>query len=278
MVEFCSVSLAGSNCEAFHGNAVEQEISDRMKKTLLFSLLMLAAAYSQAQLASLIDAGGNTVNGQVLVHWGDSETPDQEVGVSVLVNGDETKVLNVRRYELEVEPNTQNYFCWGVCYAPTNAGDMPVWQSQSQHSLVLEPGVPANNFHAYHSPMGVIGSNTFRYVWFDVNSPNDTVWVDIQFEVTAVGIEENSTKASLTIYPNPVTGNEVMVAYQGAGKLRGGYIAFRNMVGQTVLTQAINASTGKFIVPVQNLPPGVYFATIEHQDQIMATQRVVISK
>lgn len=218
------------------------------------------------------------MNGQVLVHWGDSETPDQEVSVSVLVNGDQSKILNVRRYELEVEPNTQNYFCWGVCYAPVNAGDMPVWQSQSQHTITVEPGIASNNFHAYHSPMGVIGSNTFRYVWFDVNSPNDSVWVDIQFEVTAVGIEENAASASLTIYPNPVTGNEVMVAYQGTGELRGGLMAFRNMVGQTVLTQPINASTGKFLISVQDLPPGVYFATIEHQEQIMATQRVVISK
>lgn len=248
-----------------------------MKKILLVVIAILTAPLTWAQLATLVDDFGNTVNGELMVHWGDNETPDQSVSVSVVLNGAESKVINVRRYELEVEPSTQNYFCWAVCYGPVDAGELPVWHALGQHSLPLEPGVPANNFHAYHSPMGVIGNSTYRYVWFDTNAPNDSVWVDIQFAVTSVGIEENTAEAGLTIYPNPVTTNEVMISYQLTGGITNGVVAFRNMVGQVVLTQPINSAVGKLVLPVADLPAGVYFATIEHQERIMATQRVVIS-
>ncbi|MDQ3100527.1 MAG: T9SS type A sorting domain-containing protein [Bacteroidota bacterium] len=249
-----------------------------MKKTLLLSFLVLAGMSGSAQVASLMDGNDNVVNGQTIVHWGDSETMDQSVSVYVLINGNSSKTLNVRRYEIEVEPTTQNYFCWGVCYGAVDAGEMPVWQAQPVHALLLEPGVVASNFHAYHSPMGVIGSNTYRYVWFDVEAPNDSVWVDINFQVTSVGIEEAAINSTLNIYPNPVTTNEVMISYQWAGRSDGATVAVRNMVGQVVLQRPIISATGKFQLSVVDLTPGVYFATIEHQDQIMATQRIVISQ
>src|SRR5690606_16083373 len=200
---------------------------------------------SWSQLASLTDGHGNVVNGELIVHWGDNETSDQEVSVGVTLNGTETKVINVRRYELDVEPLTQNYFCWAVCYEAVNSGTMPVWQAAPVHSLPLEPGVTANNFHAYHSPLGVLGPNTFRYVWFDVNNPMDSVWVDIQFQITAVGIEERDlASATLGLWPNPSHGDDVNIAYEKVRSGAGAELVIYNVLGERVTNYHLQNNTG----------------------------------
>ncbi len=248
-----------------------------MKIALLSLLSVFTFLPGAAQFALVHDGNGDVVNGDMVVHWGDNETANQTVHLDVVLTGTESKVVNVRRYELAVDENTQNYFCWGICYGAVDAGALPTWQAQSQHSLVLEPSVPVNNFSAYHSPQGVLGTSTYRYVWFDVNSPNDSVWVDIRFQVTSVGVEERTSVTGINVFPNPATLGEVTITYQGTGNMNNATIAFRNMVGQVVLTEQLTMAAGKVRVSVSELPAGVYFATIEQQENILATQRLVIS-
>ncbi len=249
-----------------------------MKKLLLLALLTASTSASWSQLASLTDGHGNVVNGELIVHWGDNETSDQEVSVGVTLNGTETKVINVRRYELDVEPLTQNYFCWAVCYEAVNSGTMPVWQAAPVHSLVLEPGVTANNFHAYHSPLGVLGQNTFRYVWFDVNNPTDSVWVDIQFQITSVGIEETGAgAATINVWPNPSAGEDVSIAYDHALMGPGAEVVVYNVLGDRIARYPMQNAKGVVRIAAGTLKTGVYFANIEQQGAILATRRLVIS-
>lgn len=245
--------------------------------TTLFAIFMLSLG-TQAQLAQLIDHDGNVVNGQTVVHWGDAQTANQKVGLDVVLQGAGQKVVNVRRYELSVQPGTENYFCWGVCYTPVDAGTQPFWQAQSQHSIVLDAGVPEDAFGGYHSPNGILGSSTYRYVWFDVNDQTDSVWVDIQFEITAVGIEERNGVEEFTVFPNPAVGREVSVSYAFQGQASGLSLVVHDALGQPVLERPLTSASGRVQVETGELSPGVYFTTLQRNGLLLSTQRLVIGQ
>src|SRR5690606_9639005 len=134
------------------------------------------------------------------------------------------------------------------------------------------------NFHAYHSPLGVLGPNTFRYVWFDVNNPMDSVWVDIQFQITAVGIEERDlASATLGLWPNPSHGDDVNIAYEKVRSGAGSELVIYNVLGERVTNYPLQNNTGTVRIEAGTLRTGVYFANIEQQGAILATRRLVIS-
>ncbi|HOP42369.1 MAG: T9SS type A sorting domain-containing protein [Flavobacteriales bacterium] len=245
---------------------------------LLFSTLLLTVPDARAQLAELHDADGNVVNGQTVVHWGDMQTANQKQGLDVVLLGSATKVVNVKRYELSVQTGTENYFCWGVCYTPVDAGSQPFWQAQSQHSIVLDPGVPEDAFGAYHTPNGMMGSSIYRYVWFDVNAPSDSVWVDIEFRVTAVGVEEEATSVQeFVLFPNPVLGREFSLRYGlSTTDVNGLEFVLHDAVGQQVMRQRLSSVSGRVAIGVEGLPSGVYFATLERQGAQLRTERLVL--
>ena len=247
-----------------------------MNRKLLTAVLIASVASAQAQIATLTDEYGNDVTNGTFVHLGDNETNDQEASILVTLNGNTGKTLNVRRYEIHADAGSQNYFCWGVCYGPVDAGQLYMWQSQQDHSIALEPGITASNFHAYHSPQGVLGTSTYRFVWFDVASPNDSVYVDIDFMITGVGMNELGTSSSLNVFPNPVVGKEMQIDFQ-TGNASGGNVVLRDAIGQVVATQAMRNANGRIIISTEGLQKGVYFATIENNGKILVTRRVVIS-
>lgn len=251
--------------------------SFQMKKLFSLFLVISLIVPASAQLATLIDAHGNVVNSGLIIHHGDNETPSQDVPVDVVLLGENDRTLNVRRYEIDVVPGTQNYFCWGVCYAPVEAGEMPFWQSENDHAIAMEPGVVASNFHAYHSPMGVLGNNVYRYVWFDRNSETDSVWVDIEFRVTPVGIREHEAITALNVFPNPVKDGRVTIDYQCTGECAGGQVIIRNAVGQVVHSETIDRLTGQLVLATDGYRSGIYFATVERMGQILATRRFSVA-
>lgn len=247
-----------------------------MKQPLLSLALLTLGTTANAQLAVLKDLSGNVVNGQVLEHWGDNATASQEVDVHVTLNGTVNKTLNVRRYELAVQPNTENYFCWGVCYAPQPAGALPAWSALPQHSIQCQPGVPVTNFHAYHTPLGVNGTSTYRYVWYDVANPTDTVWCDVRYQVTSVGIPELEVR-QFTAFPNPALGQDVQLRLDLAAEAPGTVITLRDMVGAQVMQVPVRGAGARVTVPTAGLAPGLYFASVEREGRAARSIRFVVA-
>jgi hypothetical protein len=247
-----------------------------MDRKILGAFFIVLAGAAQAQLATVTDEHGNVVTNGMFVHLGDDQTSNQEASLYVTLNGSSNKTVNVRRYEVDVDAGTQNYFCWGVCYGPVDAGQTYMWQAQPDHALLLEPGVEVSNFHAYHSPMGVMGTSVYRYVWFDVANTNDSVYVDVHFMITGVGVPENATTSNLNVYPNPVIGKEMQLEFQ-TGSANGGTVILRDAIGQVVASHLVRSNNGRITIPTEGLQKGVYFATIENNGKILVTRRVVIS-
>jgi len=248
------------------------------KYALLLSFTSVAGSLFAQDLVILKDEAGNTVNGQLVVQYGDPSAPDHEVDIIANLQGNVSKTLNVRRYETQVLLGTANYFCWGVCYEERPAGGQYLWQSLPQHAVALVPGVDALNFHAYLKPNGQVGVARFRFVWFDIDQPADTAWVDIEFRSEVVGIDEAvASQYDLAVFPNPSAGADVRVSFAGAAATSATRLVVYNTLGERVHSEGIRASQQAAILSTAALSTGVYFATLEANGITVATRRLVVT-
>jgi hypothetical protein len=235
------------------------------------------ATYAQAPI-EIRDVSGAIVNEQVVVYFGDVNAPVLTEYLTTELMSGPSRVVNVRRYELDVQPNTQNYFCWGVCYGPVDAGSLPVWNAFGQHALDMEMGVPLSNFSAYHSPFGQVGNSTYRYVWFDTAVPTDSVWCDIQFRaIDNVGVEELAPSVSLSAFPNPSQGADVQFQLDIRNVDRTLDLVVFNALGERVRTITVRPGTTTARLGTVSLAEGLYFVSVVDKGNALSTKRFVVT-
>lgn len=242
-------------------------------------LAPLFALQANAQLLTLSDEDGVALeNGSTVVHHGMASDELLEVHLVATLLGNETKEVNMRRYEISVQPGTQNYFCWGICYDAQDAGLIPIWNSLNQHSLYLNGGEPVSNFGGYHRPQGVEGTSVYRYVWFDVDNRDDSVWVNLEFHSMPVGIAEVGRATRLSVFPNPSKGSDVQFDID-MPQTSGGTttLVIHNAVGQRIKTSTIRTGQPVARLSTEGMAPGLYFASVDLQGRILVTQRFVVS-
>jgi hypothetical protein len=260
-------------------------MSDRCAATMLKSyavfLLALAGLHVQAQTQPFLElraSDGSLVNGQFLTVIGSSGEFSLYKAVSATLVGGEPRVVNVRRYEVDVQPGTYNYFCWGQCYAPREAGQTAIWTGAAQDALLLEPGVTANNFSAYHMPSSLVGNSTYRYVWFDTGLPTDSAWCDIQFRaIDNVGVEELRPAATLGVFPNPSRGGDVQFSLELRNVDQALDLVVFNALGERVRTITVRPDQLNVRLGSDALSNGLYFASLVRGGTTLATQRFVVS-
>ncbi len=248
-----------------------------MELRYALSILGLATLTVNGQdIITQHDGGGNVVNGTTVRYYGTADASVEEVALhATLVSGQ--REINVRRYELTVDANTQNYFCWGICYGPQDAGAIPVWNSLPIHSLQMQAGVEVSNFKAYHVPMGVQGVSTYRYVWYDVAMPTDSVWADIEFHSGTVGMAELARSVNLNVFPNPSKGSDVQFDVDLAEMSGTAALVIHNAVGQKVRTSTLRTGQPVARLSTEAMAPGLYFASVQYQGRTLITQRFVVS-
>lgn len=241
--------------------------------------LALSSLSVQGQLVLLTDDWGNTVNNSVVSVWvNNNASPAPVVYLTSRLQASESKVVNLKRYELEFpnEDTTKNYFCWGECYAPAISGTYPLWFAIE--AVEMAPNVDFNGFHAYYSPMGVNGPAAFRYVWFDEANPNDSTWADIVFNATPVGISDLAAQAvEFNAYPVPSTGGQVELTFDAPRTGQQTVVRFHDALGQLLTTENIRTGQQRLSLGEGRLAPGLVFATLVVNGQERATRRLVIS-
>lgn len=240
-------------------------------------LLIGTALFAQGPI-TLTDYSGAVVNGQTLVVYGGYDEFVLEKGLTATLSAGNERVFNVRRYEVDVQPSTANYFCWGQCYAPRDAGQSPVWQGASQDAMLMVNGEPNENFHAYHMPNGLVGNSTFRYVWFDTALPTDSSWCDIQFRaIDNVGVDELGAAATLGVFPNPSRGSDVQFALELRNVDQALELVVFNALGERVRTITVRPGQLNARLGTVELAEGLYFASVLQGGKALTTQRFVIS-
>lgn len=254
-----------------------------MKARYIFPVLALAlgsAAQAQLEPVSLTDANGVQVNGQTLVVTAElNENPDLTLQQALLTRNitDARRDINVKRYEVSVLPGTQNYFCWTLCYPPEVAGDRVSWAAHE--AVTLDADEEFDGFFGDYVPMGIAGSSTFLFVWYDVDNPIDSAWVEIVFTAAEpTGIAESSVVRGFAVYPNPAVGSDITLDYDLSMITAGTSLSLYNMLGERKLMKPLAAAQGRVVLHESELTNGVWFAVLERNGKAIATKRVVVAR
>ena len=246
----------------------------------LLALAVLPAAQAQEVPVSLTDAEGAPVNGQVLhVSAALNGDPYQALAQSLRTTNitEEVRSINIKRYELDVLPGTQNYFCWTLCYDALPAGERELWVAHMAVSIA--PGESFDGFYGDYMPMGITGTSTFRFVWFDVDNPNDSTSVDVVYTATgAAGVNEASAVRGFTAFPNPSMDGNITFGYDLGAALPGTRLAVYNLLGERKLVRDLGGAQGRVALGGGELGNGVWFAVLERNGKALATKRVVVAR
>ena len=250
-----------------------------MRNLTLMIVLALSVGAAQAQFITLKDDWGNTVNSTVIDAWSDANPVPAtvEVDISCQLNSTSTTVVNMKRYELQIpEAFTVNYYCWGECYAPDTSGDHPLWYAPATNTL--HANEEFEGFHAYYQPVGVEGTACFRYIWFNDAAPNDSVWVDICFHATPVGMEDLAGSSfAFSAYPVPSTNGNVELNFDAPRAGQQVFVELHDALGQTIATERIRTGQQRLVLGEGRLAPGLVFATLRVDGEAKATRRLVIA-
>lgn len=240
---------------------------------------LLIASVTQAQNFSITTPQGQVVNGQLVTYTGGSDAALLSVPLNATRSSGGQANVNMKRYELSAQSGTANYFCWGVCYDAIPAGVLPTWVAGPEAAIPMPLGSMLDNFHAYHVPNGLSGVSTYRYVWYNTANANDSVHVDIRFDVTAVGMDEAALRnARLEAFPSPAIGQDVTIEFALERAAAGAQLVVRDMLGAAVRRQPLAGQQGRLVLPTSEWTPGLYFISIERAGRQLATRRVVVAR
>lgn len=267
----------------------------KMKKKLLFGLMLVSSTGLFAQSLQFVDLNGNDISQTTQTQYYVNAPVNEGLSYPVTCNdvgtytndldvkyhfgikniSGSTMDVKVKRYELNYGAGSYNYFCWYLCYSAIPSGLAYEWPTPPNPAAndyrTVDPNVIDTNFYAYYQPKGSCVQGLFRYVAFDANNPNDSTWIDVEFDFP-VGIEENNVEASA--YPNPAS--SVLNINIDADSYNGLQLTMINVLGEKIAEQTITSNTIQ--LNVDACTPGIYFYSISDKNGILTTKKIRIER
>ncbi len=245
-----------------------------MKKHYLLILFISVAifGFSQTSNIHIYDTTGIEITSQSLTISGPS---DQLLDAEVLVKQVSGATLDIgcRRYEVgTVISGSYNYFCWWQCYAPQLSGNIPVWTAPDPLTMVSDSMY--HNFYGYHDGKSNPGIATYRYVFYDINNPSDSAYVDIIFDTWPASINELQITRSIKLYPNPVK-HQAKLTYDLPVNTQARLIV-ADITGKEVMNTVLQANTGYYTLNAEELKSGIYFYTIVLNNKKITTRKFIV--
>jgi hypothetical protein len=113
---------------------------------------------------------------------------------------------------------------------------------------------------------------------FTQNLPDTTGIVNNKHEGRAA--LNNPTNNALKLYPNPASSQALtihidasMINVADLGNLN---LSFYNSVGKVVVAQSVAKNTTQMVIPINQLPNGIYTAVLSANNQTLAVQKLTI--
>lgn len=164
-----------------------------------------------------------------------------------------------------------NAICWLVCFAPH--------VDTSFTTITLQPGeTNSSDFtgHVYPNMDGQIDSGYVRYIFYDVNNPNDSVGAPMKYLVNRNVSLNEANAIPYEVYPNPAVDYLWVDAHgKGGSNAR---IEFTDVLGRKVLSQNFDASFGASRIAIDSLKSGVYIYGLYNGNQLIEKKKLIVRK
>jgi len=236
---------------------------------LFISLSIVISVYSQGSLKILKTTDSTDISGTEYIVPGKHSTFEIKKAFLVEWTGSDSSYVSITRRELQIINGTADYYCWYICYAPKDAGTVPVWVAPDNLWLYIDS--INSSFSVYLNPRGKSGIAKYRYTFYPTENPTDTSFIDVTFDVV-VGLEEYEMN-SVKIYPNPSSDfinididlkNENILKYR-----------LINIEGKDILSG--NLSSGISTLNISNLNRGLYFIELlDENNHLFKSEKLLL--
>ncbi len=243
-----------------------------MKKLLLAALtISILATFSFAQSFELYHEEELFQSGGIVVVPDDVSASLMLAHMSIKNISAVSKVVKAKKEEISVVPGSVNTFCWFLCWEPTIF--------VSPFGVTIEPGITNNEFSGDYMPLNNAGVTIMRYTFFDEANPNDSIHFYTHFNAGTIGMDEltNENVSFSNPYPNPAR-SQVSFDYTLPLSVNTASLKIHNLLGSIVKEQRISDRSGKITIDVSDLNEGFYFYSVQANNEILETKRLVISR
>lgn len=173
----------------------------------------------------------------------------------------------VRRTDLQIIDDTFNYFCWFACYSPN------VYVSSDDEFITIAAGDTSKNFSAHYMANSQYGSSATRYTFFSQRNPSDSAWFIVRFTAEGTGISSPSRIHLLEVYPNPASD---FVTLRLDNPSKNDVLSLFNLTGEKIKSFGVTEGTETLVLPVSDLPNGLYFLRVEHNGVYYGGHKLII--
>ena len=249
-----------------------------MKRYLLSLSFIASLSLASAQSSFVIeDENHNDVTGGLIVVNGHNGVGNiLETHASITNVSTSTIYTKVKRFEMNVVSGSESTFCWFLCYGYKMAGSNPefpvIGDNEFTHSRTIDADSTDNALAMYHKPETNAGTSVYRYVVYDGNDSNDSAYVDVQFNVGFVGVEELKSIKPIH-YPNPASSIVTIKLDKAYSNLS---LTVMDMLGKKIETK--NISGVRTELDVSTYKNGVYFYSIIGNNGVLVTRKFVVRK
>jgi len=247
-----------------------------MKKYLLLLFCLFGGlSILSAQSPIIKDVDGNNITNSTL-NFTFVQTHTVTKVVFLLNNpGGNEIVVSMRKVEVDILDGTDNDFCFaGRCYQPS------VFLAPDKMPLAPGSTTDHNDCYAQFYPGGVIGSSTIKYEFFSDDKSFETVYVEVNFTATAPTNIPSPPFADVVFsdpYPNPARGHTT-IDYQLSPDVKNARIILRSLTGQVVQTFPLNTNANSIRIDTSSLNSGMYFYSIELNNQVFLSKRLIVGR
>ena len=236
-----------------------------MKKIILTVLAAFSVVAVQAQLTLQMQ------NPPATVYGGYAQAMPLQATFPVMNTGSQALNIKVARKMISEVTGSENNFCWGVnCYPP--------FVSVSPDAETIAPQAVNNSFIADYTPNNMPGTTVIRYSFFKENS-TDSIHTTIQYNATsAVAATKKDLNNQVGISapsPNPAR-DMTFIRFNVPANSRSNKIKLFNAIGGLVKEISLNQKQGDLVLVTSQLPDGVYFYTLQSDNNALATKKLIV--
>ncbi|MAE09468.1 MAG: hypothetical protein CL661_12040 [Bacteroidetes bacterium] len=242
-----------------------------MKKIILsLSFIVFTLCYVNAQSFTLSWDGAALADTVTVLP--DTVGSQNSTFKAILTNNSSKDAeIKLARNEIFMVDTAYSDFCWGDICWPPEVDTSGIW-------IVAAGGSSAEgDFSGYYHANFTVGVSIIEYTWYDVDNPDDNVKVVVKFDNSIDAINENILRNIWVseLYPNPAT-NYVVIDYNMPAEVKKASVKIVNLLGSVVKEQKIDARNNKMKLDIFDLNGGVYFYSINVNDEIYRTKKLII--
>jgi hypothetical protein len=243
------------------------------KRIILFSIGIFAflssVTFAQNSL-QVLDLAGNDVSTSVVNVWGDSAFATT-IAAPFDVKNISGLPVTVRAKKIvgSVPAGSSNTFCFaGQCYI----------SNVSTLTAIIQPGEKDTTFVGDYKPKGNLGQALIMYVFYSTDDPNDSNYVIVQFNATALGLEQYQSEIFEVSepFPNPAS-SQTSFLYEFPDNSTASF-TLSDITGNIIKEIPIYNTHGILEVPVTDLSEGMYFYTFYVDGKMLMTKKLIIQK